>query len=63
MGNDLFVELQDGVVDFEAFGDVLAEVDYESFGIVEQDIYPAPFDKPMPVAKRAREYLREIGIG
>lgn len=63
VGNDMFVELQDRVVDFEAFRDVLAEVDYEGFGIVEQDMYPAPFDKPMPIAKRAREYLREIGIG
>ena len=32
--------------------------------IVEQDMYPAPFDKPLPIAKRTtREYLREIGIG
>ena len=63
VGNDMFVEPQDGVVDFEAFRDVLTEVDFEGFGIVEQDMYPAPFDKPMPIAKRTREYLREIGIG
>lgn len=63
VGNEMFVEPKDGVVDFEAFRDVLKEVNYEGFGIVEQDMYPAPFDKPMPIAKRTREYLREIGIG
>jgi hypothetical protein len=26
-------------------------------------MYPAPFDKPLPIARRTREYLREIGIG
>ena len=26
-------------------------------------MYPAPFDKPLLIAKRTREYLREIGIG
>lgn len=50
-------------VDFIAFGDVLREIDYEGFAIVEQDMYPAPFDKPLPIAKRTRAYLREIGIG
>jgi len=33
------------------------------FAIVEQDMYPAPFDKPLPIAKRTRAYLREIGMG
>ena len=46
-----------------AVTDLLREIDYEGFGIVEQDMYPAPFDKPLPIAKRTREYLKEIGIG
>ena len=28
-----------------------------------KDVYPTPFDKPLPIAKRTRAYLREIGIG
>ena len=24
-------------------------------------MYPAPFDKPFPIAKRTHDYLREIG--
>jgi inosose dehydratase len=63
VANDMFVEPKEGVVDFEAFRDVLEEINYEGFGIVEQDMYPAPFDKPLPIATRTRAYLREIGIG
>ena len=60
---DLFVELTRGAVDFPAFVEVLKEVDYEGIAIVEQDMYPCPFDKPGPIARRNRQYLREVGIG
>ncbi len=60
---DMFVEPNQGAVDFAAFRDVLREINYAGYAIVEQDMYPAPFDKPLPIAKRTREYLREIGIG
>lgn len=60
---DLFVEPAEGAVDFPALRDALVDVGYAGFGIVEQDMYPAPFDKPFPIAKRTHEYLRRIGIG
>ena len=60
---DMFVEPSKGAVDFLAFRDLLREIDYDGYAIVEQDMYPAPFDKPLPIAKRTRAYLREIGIG
>jgi len=63
VGMDLFVEPSGGAVDFLAFRDLLRELDYTGFGIVEQDMYPAPPDKPLPIAKRTRAYLRDIGIG
>jgi len=63
VAQDMFVEPSKGAVDFEAFRDVLKEVNFEGFGIVEQDMYPAPFDKPLPIGKRTRAYLKEIGIG
>ena len=63
VGNDMFCEPSVGVVDFIAFRDALREVDYHGSAIVEQDMYPAPFDKPLPIAKRTREYLRSIGLG
>ena len=59
----MFVEPSKGAVDFIAFRDLLREIDYQGFGIVEQDMFPAPFDKPLPIAKRTRAYLREIGMG
>ena len=60
---DMFVEPSLGAVDFVAFREVLQEVDYDGFGIVEQDMYPAPFDKPYPIAKRTFDYLTGIGLG
>ncbi|MDE2666479.1 MAG: sugar phosphate isomerase/epimerase [Acidobacteriota bacterium] len=63
VGMDLFCEPSQGVVDFPALCRVLQEIDYNGYAIVEQDMYPASFDKPLPIAKRTREYLRAIGIG
>jgi len=63
VGMDMFCELAHGVVDFAAFRDVLREINYEGWAIVEQDMYPAPFDKPLPIATRNRAYLREMGLG
>lgn len=59
----VFCEPSHGAVDFPAFRDVLQSVNYQGWATVEQDMYPAPFDKPLPIAKRTRAYLREIGIG
>jgi len=63
VGMDMFCEPSQGAVDFTAFRDVLREVNYDGFAIVEQDMYPAPFEKPLPIAKRTRAYLRDIGLG
>jgi inosose dehydratase len=59
----LFCEPSQGAVDFLAFRDVLDKVNYEGWAIVEQDMYPAPFDQLLPTAKRTRQYLKQIGIG
>ena len=63
VGMDMFCEPSQGAVDFAAFREVLREVNYEGFAIVEQDMYPAPFEKPLPIAKRTRAYLHDIGLG
>jgi inosose dehydratase len=63
VANDVFCEPSRGAVDFAAFRDALREVGYDGWATVEQDMYPAPFDKPLPIAKRTRAYLKEIGIG
>lgn len=63
VGSDLFCEPSRGVIDFNAFFDVLNEINYDSWVIVEQDMYGSPWDKSLPIAKRTRDYLRDIGIG
>jgi inosose dehydratase len=63
VANDMFCEPDRGAVDFNAFLAALREVGYDGWATVEQDMYPAPFDKPLPIAKRTRAYLRSIGLG
>lgn len=63
VGMDMFVEPARGAVDFTAFRDALVEIDFNGWAIVEQDMYPAPFEKPLPIARRTRAYLRQIGLG
>ena len=60
---DMFVEPERGVLDFRAVRDALDDVGYDGYGIVEQDLYPTPFDRPLPIARRTRAYLRDVGIG
>ena len=62
-GMGVFTELPDGMLDYTEVRDVLNEIGYDGTAIVEQDMYPAEFDKPLPIAIRARTYLREVGIG
>ena len=59
----MFCEPSEGAVNFLALRDVLREVNWSGWAIVEQDMYPAPPDQPLAIAKRTREYLRAIGIG
>jgi len=59
----VFCEPGKGVIDYRSVRAVLEEVGFEGWAMVEQDMYPAPFDAPLPIAKRTREYLREIGLG
>ena len=59
----IFCEPSEGVVDFKAFRSVLNDANYQGWAMVEQDMYPVPLEKPLPIAKRTREYLKAIGIG
>jgi inosose dehydratase len=63
VANDMFCEPDRGAVDFLAFRDALRDAGYDGWATVEQDMYPAPFDKPLPIAQRTRAYLRSIGLG
>ena len=56
-------DLERGAVDFRAFGEILRAVGFAGFVVVEQDMYPAPPDQPMPIARANRDYLRRLGWG
>jgi inosose dehydratase len=58
-----FVDLGLGCVDFAALRSVAEEVGYDGWGIVEQDMFPAPFDKPLPIARRNRQFLLDLRFG
>jgi inosose dehydratase len=58
----VFVEPSLGSIDFEELRDRMADVGYTGYAIVEQDMYPAEFDRPLPIAKRTHAYLSEIGL-
>jgi inosose dehydratase len=56
-------EPAEGDVDFVAFAKALEETNYRGYAIVEQDMYPVDFDRPLPIAVRSRDYLLRLGIG
>ena len=58
-----FCEPSSGIVDFPALARCLRELSYDGWATVEQDMFPTAFDKPLPIARRTRQYLREIGLG
>jgi inosose dehydratase len=51
-----------GLPDIPAVAEALYGMNADVFVVVEQDMYPAPFDKPKPIAARTRDYLRTVGI-
>lgn len=57
----VFVDPELGVVDFAALKRAIDDVDFSGWAIVEQDMYPAPPEKPLPIAKRTASYLRSLG--
>ena len=52
-----------GEPDVADIAKALLDLDRDLFVVVEQDMYPADFDKPRPIAQRTYTYLRDVGIG
>ncbi len=63
VGMGLFTEPALGTINFPKLRDLLREIDFRGWAVVEQDLFPTPFDKPLPIARRTRAYLRELGLG
>ena len=58
----VFVEPDRGAVRFDELGALLNEIGFTGHATVEQDMYPAPPDKPLPIARHTNRYLREVGF-
>jgi inosose dehydratase len=56
----VFCELGKGEVDFPSLMRELTKLDYDGWGVVEQDVLPG-MGKPKESAKRNREYIRSFG--
>jgi inosose dehydratase len=59
----VFCEPSRGVVNFPSLARSLKDLSYDGWLTVEQDMYPVSFEKPLPIARQTRQYLREIGLG
>lgn len=59
----VMTEPPNGIPEMPSLLDELATLDVPLFAIVEQDMFPAPPDKPAPIALRTRRYLNSCGLG
>ena len=58
---DVFPEIGQGSVDFAALLELLRELDYDGWAVVEQDILPNRGIDPLKSARRNLAFLRETG--
>lgn len=56
------VEPPHGEPDMPSLLSALGALDRDLFCIVEQDMYPCDFDKPLPIAIRTRQYFETCGL-
>ena len=56
----VFCELGKGKVDFPSLMHELEQLDYDGWGVVEQDVLPG-MGKPKESARRNRQYIRSLG--
>jgi inosose dehydratase len=52
-----------GEPDMPSLIDALAALDRDLYCIVEQDMYPCDFDRPLPIAIRTQQYFKTCGLG
>ncbi|POF61607.1 hypothetical protein CFR73_08670 [Novacetimonas maltaceti] len=60
--NGVMCELDRGVIDFSQVVSFLRERGFDGFAVVEQDMYPCPPDRPLPVARHNRDVLKRLGL-
>ncbi|ANW20117.1 sugar phosphate isomerase/epimerase family protein [Streptomyces clavuligerus] len=61
VGRGVMCEPPSGVPALEPVLAAAQALDVDLFAIVEQDMYPCPPDRPLPIARRTRRFLRSCG--
>lgn len=62
VGRGVMCEPPAGVPALEPVLAAAQSLGVDLFAIVEQDMYPCPADKPLPIAERTRNFLRSCGV-
>ncbi|MER6910742.1 sugar phosphate isomerase/epimerase [Streptomyces sp. NPDC000594] len=62
VGRGVMCEPPAGVPALEPVLAAARALDVDLFAIVEQDMYPCPPDRPLPIARRTRRFLRSCGV-
>ncbi|MGW0772340.1 sugar phosphate isomerase/epimerase family protein [Streptomyces sp. NPDC002835] len=62
VGQGVMCEPPAGVPALEPVLTAAQSLGVDLFAIVEQDMYPCPPDKPLPIAERTRGFLRSCGV-
>lgn len=60
--DDIMCDLEEGVIDYEAYRDLLEKLDFRGVGIIEQDCPRATTEQAFAKAKKNLEYLRRIRL-
>jgi inosose dehydratase len=58
----VFCPLGEGVVDFPAVRDALADIGYSGMAVIEQDVDPSGQASPLANARQSFAYLRSLGM-
>jgi inosose dehydratase len=61
VADGVFVEPSEGLVDFRRLHEVVERVGYQGVATIEQDMYPADFERPLPIARRTKAFLSTLG--
>lgn len=62
VARNIFSPLDDGVVDFITVRDALAQIGFDGFAVVEQDVDPSGDSSPLDNARASYRYLISIGM-
>ena len=59
---DVMVEPGRGTINYDELRQAFRDAGYGGWAVVEQDMYPAPLDKPLPIAVRTVRHLTGAGF-